>query len=346
MSEAQNQLGVTQSINNTHTPTTNANMKLTIKTLTQSIFKVDIEPDRTVKDLKETIEREQGKDYPCGSQKLIYNGKILADENKLAEYEFDEKKFVVLMITRPPPAPKPAAEQTTSKSDDKSKPTSRRSAVPAASAATSAAPTTATTVSSNISTNPSANTATSDTTQSSRNTQQQQPPQPPSGRSSALSDMSMGEPQLARLAALMSQPHFRQMQDLIQQSPHLLSATIESIAGSDPEMYNYISENPDVFISALNHPPLPISRSSAPSTGQRQSSQGRGGSQQAVGVQGGGGPEPVMDQLLGDGVSEHDKEAIERLKELGFSEYLAVQAYMACDKDEQLAANLLFQMDQ
>lgn len=150
----------------------------------------------------------------------------------------------------------------------------------------------------------------------------------------------------ARLANLMSQPHFRQMQDMIQQSPHLLSTTIDSLANIDPDMYNFISENPDVFISALNHPPLPSSRASVPSSGQRQSSQARGGSQQAVGVQGGGEAQPVMDQLLGDSVSEHDKEAIERLKELGFSEYLAVQAYMACDKDEQLAANLLFQMDQ
>ena len=161
-----------------------------------------------------------------------------------------------------------------------------------------------------------------------------------------MSTLSMGEPQLAaRLAALMTQPHFRQMQDLIQQSPHLLSSTIESLAAADPEMYNFIAENPDVFVSALNHPPIAGARSSNPSSGQRQSSQSRGGSQQAVGVQGGGGAQPVMDQILGD-VSDRDKEAIERLKELGFSEFLAVQAYMACDKDEQLAANLLFQMDQ
>ena len=71
-------------------------------------------------------------------------------------------------------------------------------------------------------------------------------------------------------------------------------------------------------------------------------SAGGGGLQPGAGVVS-GRQQPVVDQIL---VSEHDKEAIERLKELGFSEYLAVQAYMACDKDEQLAANLLFQMDQ
>lgn len=131
------------------------------------------------------------------------------------------------------------------------------------------------------------------------------------------------------------------MQDLIQQSPHLLSSTIEALAGSDPEIYNLITENPDVFVAALNHPPS--------GSMQTHSGSSRGG----MGAIGGGGassellagPGPAIEQIL-PGVSEHDKEAIERLKELGFSEYLAVQAYMACDKDEQLAANLLFQMEQ
>lgn len=150
----------------------------------------------------------------------------------------------------------------------------------------------------------------------------------------------MSEPQLAtRLAMLMSQPQFRQIQDHIQQSPHLLSQTIESLAASDPEMYSFISDNPDVFVNALNHPPMAY-RSQGGAREQQQGGGGGGaGRPSEQGRQGAG-----MEQLIN--VSEHDKEAIERLKELGFSEYLAVQAYMACDKDEQLAANLLFQMDQ
>jgi UV excision repair protein RAD23 len=307
-------------------------MKLTIKTLQNSTFKVDIEAEKTVKELKEVIEKEQGKDYPSNSQKLIYNGKILADENKLAEYEFDEKKFVVLMITRPPPLPKSTTtqESTSSKqrNDDKPK--------PPVLAPTTQPPTTAT--SSTTSTTTSA-TPTANTTASSTATQQ-----PVGARTTNFNDasgLSTNDTQ-ARLAALMRQAQFRQMQDLIQQSPHLLSSTIESLAASDPELYNFISENPDVFVNALNHPPMADSRSGQQSVGEarRVSSQGRSdGSQQP------GGQQPVVDQLLSN-VSEHDKEAIERLKELGFSEYLAVQAYMACDKDEQLAANLLFQMEQ
>lgn len=164
--------------------------------------------------------------------------------------------------------------------------------------------------------------------------------------------LAMGEPQVAsRLASMMAQPYFRQMQDLIQQSPHLLNSMIQSLAASDPEVHNFISENPDVFVNALNHPPTATNRSDttggnhqqSDSMSQQQVMAAMAAAAAAAGMGSGGQQQRVMDQL--HGVSDHDKEAIERLKELGFSEYLAVQAYMACDKDEQLAADLLFQMD-
>lgn len=331
-------------------------MKLTFKTLQQSTFKVEIEPDKTVKELKDKIEKDQGKNYPSAFQKLIYAGKILSDENKISEYEIDEKKFLVLMMTRPPPAPKPqqaVEKQSTSKKEELTKAKISEDTKPAqqtSSTTTSSSSSTTTSVSATSTTTPAT------TTPSTTSTTQNIPDARPPGRTLGAvnpSLLSMHDPHMERLASLVSQPQFRQLQDLIQQSPHLLSSTIEALASSDPELYNLISDNPDVFVSALNHPPLSGSRtqSSRSSTtgGGRDLPRPPGAQQQAPvpasGGNAGGRQQPVVDQMLVD-VSEHDKEAIERLKELGFSEYLAVQAYMACDKDEQLAADLLFQMDQ
>lgn len=327
-------------------------MKLTIKTLTSLIFKIDIDSEKTVSDLKDKIEKDHGKDYPKSAQKLIYNGKILADETKLSEYDFDEKKFVVLMITRPPPVPKVPAPEKPTVIAKKEEPASKPKGAEDKTKSTTQSSTSSTV---SAASNTTASSAVPPTTTSTPNTTTQQVPAVTRNQtsSSAPSDSSgfpSSEPQMAsRLAALMQQPQFRQMQELIQQSPHLLSSTIEALAASDPEMYNFISESPDVFASALNHPPLTGSRiqssRSSTTSGQQQSRSEDQSSRAGAARNPAGRQPPAVDQILVD-VTEHDKEAIERLKELGFSEYQALQAYMACDKDEQLAANLLFQMDQ
>lgn len=85
-------------------------LTITLKTLQQQTFKIEIEPELTVAALKEKIEKDRGKDaFPAAGQKLIYAGKILNDDTPLKEYKIDEKNFVVVMVTKPKPAPPPQA---------------------------------------------------------------------------------------------------------------------------------------------------------------------------------------------------------------------------------------------
>ncbi|XP_041863122.1 UV excision repair protein RAD23 homolog B-like isoform X2 [Melanotaenia boesemani] len=83
-------------------------LTVTLKTLQQQTFKIQIDPELTVRALKEKIEEDKGKDaFPSVGQKLIYAGKILNDDIQLKEYNIDEKNFVVVMVTKPKPAPPP-----------------------------------------------------------------------------------------------------------------------------------------------------------------------------------------------------------------------------------------------
>ncbi|KAG7264181.1 hypothetical protein CRUP_009735 [Coryphaenoides rupestris] len=85
-------------------------LTITLKTLQQHTFKIQIDPECTVKSLKEKVEKEKGKDtFPVTGQKLIYAGKILNDDVPLKEYKIDEKNFVVVMVTKPKPS---SASQT------------------------------------------------------------------------------------------------------------------------------------------------------------------------------------------------------------------------------------------
>ncbi|NXV23548.1 RD23B protein, partial [Cepphus grylle] len=133
------------------------------------------------------------------------------------------------------------------------------------------------------------------------------------------------------LEFLRNQPQFQQMRQIIQQNPSLLPALLQQIGRENPQLLQQISQHQEHFIHMLNEPVL-------------DSHQGISGSDDGVSTEG-------IVAESGNGrmnyiqVTPQEKEAIERLKALGFPEGLVIQAYFACEKNENLAANFLLQQN-
>uniref|UniRef100_T1KYQ6 UV excision repair protein RAD23 n=1 Tax=Tetranychus urticae TaxID=32264 RepID=T1KYQ6_TETUR len=118
-------------------------MLVTVRTLNQQTFKIEIDPEEKVSDLKKKIEETKGPTFAVANQKLIYAGKILSDENKISECNIEEAKYVVVMVLQP------KTEQTSSASPSApSKPIS----TPTTGATGSSSASTATTTGSSIET--------------------------------------------------------------------------------------------------------------------------------------------------------------------------------------------------
>uniref|UniRef100_A0A8C2DQ78 UV excision repair protein RAD23 n=1 Tax=Cyprinus carpio TaxID=7962 RepID=A0A8C2DQ78_CYPCA len=124
------------------------------------------------------------------------------------------------------------------------------------------------------------------------------------------------------LEFLRNQPQFLQMRQIIQQNPSLLPALLQQIGRENPQLLQQISSHQEQFIQMLNEP-------------VQEAGQGGGG---GVAEAGGGHMNYIQ-------VTPQEKEAIERLKALGFPEGLVIQAYFACEKNENLAANFLLQQN-
>ncbi|XP_064295342.1 UV excision repair protein RAD23 homolog B [Phalacrocorax carbo] len=390
-------------------------MQITLKTLQQQTFRIDIDPEATVKALKEKIESERGKDaFPVAGQKLIYAGKILNDDTALKEYKIDEKNFVVVMVTKPKAAAGVTQQSnaTTAISSTTAAPTPVTTPGPAAASVTAldpsppasdaaafeSAPVGASEEEMPVETPPEAPAAVGPSTDSTTGD---------TSRSNLFEDaisalvtgqsyenmvteiMSMGyerehviaalrasfnnpdraveyllmgipgdnqdaaessqatssgaflSPAVAAAVAtgptssfgghplefLRNQPQFQQMRQIIQQNPSLLPALLQQIGRENPQLLQQISQHQEHFIHMLNEPVL-------------EYHQGLSGSEASIGV-----TEPGNTHMNYIQVTPQEKEAIERLKALGFPEGLVIQAYFACEKNENLAANFLLQQN-
>jgi len=116
---------------------------------------------------------------------------------------------------------------------------------------------------------------------------------------------------LGNLDFLRNNPQFQQLRQVVQQQPQMLEPILQQVGAGNPQLATLISQHPEQFLQLLSEnadddAPLPPGA-------------------QAIEV------------------SAEEREAIERLCRLGFNRDQAIQAYFACDKNEELAANFLFE---
>ncbi|XXH04851.1 hypothetical protein Hte_011273 [Hypoxylon texense] len=115
---------------------------------------------------------------------------------------------------------------------------------------------------------------------------------------------------LGNLDWLRNNAQFQQLRQVVQQQPQMLEPILQQLGAGNPQLAQLISQHPDQFLNLL----------------------GEAGDDDA--------PLPPGAQTIS--VTEEERDAIERLCRLGFDRDAAIQAYFACDKNEELAANFLF----
>lgn len=333
-------------------------MKITIKTLKQEAFQIEVDPEKdTVRTLKEKFSRESKQDYPVERQRLIYLGKIMEDDDPLSQYNLDDKKFVVVMNKKPAAAPASA------------EPAAATSSAPAAAKSDSASASAAATSA------PAAEKPKEEDKPKEDKKPEPEPPQddiqikiqritemgyseeearialeicdnnpdraveyllseiatssmPPSagggGGGSALGGSTGGGlagSQESRLAFLREHPTFLEMKRLLQEDPSLLPQLLQKIQSSNPDLMRIISENQVEFLALIN-----------------EGADGAGPDGRSGGV-----PRELETTAAAmvDSLTQSDMDAIDRLKALGYPEHLVIQAYIACERNEYQAAEFL-----
>ncbi|XP_044937598.1 UV excision repair protein RAD23 homolog B isoform X3 [Mustela putorius furo] len=346
-------------------------MLVTLKTLQQQTFKIDIDPDETVKALKEKIESEKGKDaFPVAGQKLIYAGKILNDDTALKEYKIDEKNFVVVMVTKPKAVtPAPA---TTQQSSPATTTTVSSSTAPAVAQAPTPAPALAPTPSP-ASITPAPTTASSEPAPASA-TQPEKPAEKPAetpvATSPTATDSTSGDSSRSNLfedatSALVTGQSYENMVTEIMSMGYEREQVIAALRASfnnpdraveyllmgipgDRESQAVVDTPPAVSTGA---PPSSVAAAAATTTASTTTASPGGHpleflrnqpqfQQMRQIIQQNPSLLPALLQQIG-----RENPQLLQLKALGFPEGLVIQAYFACEKNENLAANFLLQQN-
>lgn len=131
-----------------------------------------------------------------------------------------------------------------------------------------------------------------------------------------------------QLEAFINSPLFNRIRQIIASDPQMILPILRQLGKVNPKLFQYFTNNQDQLFRLLGED---TGSSSLDETAQNPQS----GSQWSAEND----PSVVY-------ITNEDNAAIERLSALGFERSLAIEAFFACDKNEELAANYLFNLSQ
>ncbi|KAL3700606.1 hypothetical protein R1sor_018628 [Riccia sorocarpa] len=116
---------------------------------------------------------------------------------------------------------------------------------------------------------------------------------------------------------LRNNAQFQALRTMVQANPQILQPMLQELGKQNPQLLRLINENQPEFLRLINEPG------------------GEGAEGDLLGQLG------AMPQSIN--VTPEEREAIDRLEAMGFERNLVIEAFLACDKNEQLAANYLLE---
>ncbi|GMK54431.1 hypothetical protein CspeluHIS016_0110170 [Cutaneotrichosporon spelunceum] len=117
----------------------------------------------------------------------------------------------------------------------------------------------------------------------------------------------------ATMRAIANLPQIQRIRQAVQENPALIQPLLQQIAQQNPALAQIINENPQALYSLLGI-------GADDDDGEYQ------------------GP-----QVMQVNLTQEEAAAVERLEQLGFERQMVLQAFLLCDKNEELAANFLFE---
>lgn len=327
-------------------------MKLTIKSLKQVIYPIEIESDQIeVLELKKKIEEVHQFDHK--TLNLVFNGNKLVDAKKLSEYNIKDECVIIMMSSKVKPVNVNVNPPEESKKEEKVENESNKE---------------------KDSNKPN----TQNNQQGQGTNQAQSQPKPKkdySNESKMLQDMGFAkeEADTAITAAkgnvnlaieFLSNGHIPE--ELLNEAPeeesddsNTASSALRNIASlfkvlcqGDPSKFqgllmNLQQQSPEIVEMIQEHEQefkeliqAPITEEDIRNFQSFNNSAGMMGQGQGQGGLGQGHPRPGENVIR---LSKEEFDSVNRLKELGFSEREAAQAFLACDKNEEYAANFLME---